>query len=122
LIERKGVFIWFILILILAILFGFAVGTYVAYLGVLIAGVISGFMGSNRPVEGVRGGIIWGLITGLLMALVGIIITLNIVELITAQGVPIVPLGIIDIIYLVVFYEIISAIGGSIGAMITSEA
>jgi hypothetical protein len=122
LIERKGVFIWFILILILAILFGFAVGTYVAYLGVLIAGVISGFMGSNRPVEGVRGGIIWGLITGLLMALVGIIITLNIVELITAQGVPIVPLGIIDIIYLVIFYEIISAIGGSIGAMITSEA
>jgi hypothetical protein len=113
---------WLLLILILAILFGFASGTYAAYLGVLIAGVISGYMVSNKPVEGVRGGVIRGLISGFIMALIGIFVTLNIVETITGQDVPGVSLGIVGIVYLVVFYEIISAIGGAIGAAITDEA
>lgn len=121
-INWKDILMWLLLILILAILFGFASGTYAAYLGVLIAGVISGYMVSNKPVEGVRGGIIRGLISGFIMALIGIFVTLNIVETITGQDIPGVSLGIVWIVYLVVFYEIISAIGGAIGAAITDEA
>lgn len=121
-INWKDILMWLLLILILAILFGFASGTYAAYLGVLIAGVISGYMVSNKPVEGVRGGVIRGLISGFIMALIGIFVTLNIVETITGQDVPGVSLGIVGIVYLVVFYEIISAIGGAIGAAITDEA
>jgi hypothetical protein len=120
LIDLKSILIWFFLILILAILFGFAAGTYVGYLGVLIAGVISGFMGSNRPVAGIRGGIIRGLLAGILMVL-GIIITLNIVEFLTGQGVPSIHSGTVYIIFLVVFYEIIAAIGGAIGAGISGN-
>jgi len=55
LIDWKGILIWIILILLLAILFGFAAGTYVAFLGVLIKGVVSGFMGSNIPYKGLVG-------------------------------------------------------------------
>jgi hypothetical protein len=121
-INWKDILMWLLLILILAILFGFASGTYAAYLGVLIAGVISGYMVSNKPVEGVRGGVIRGLISGFIMALIGIFVTLNIVETITGLDMPGVSLGIVGIVYLVVFYEIISAIGGAIGAAITDEA
>lgn len=114
-VEWKQVLNGFLVTLVLSVTFGLAAGTYVAYLGVLIAGVLSGYLIGVKSSDKILNGALMGLIAGLIMAIVAVIITSY------SQGlsnISIVPIGIDSILYLIVFYGILATIGGIIGVMV----
>ncbi len=114
-VEWKQVLNGFLVTLVLSVTFGLAAGTYVAYLGVLIAGVLSGYLIGVKSSDKILNGALMGFIAGLIMAIVAVIITYY------SQGlsnISIVPIGIDSILYLIVFYGILATIGGIIGVMV----
>ncbi len=116
-VEWKQVLNGFLVTLVLSVTFGLAAGTYVAYLGVLIAGVLAGYLIGVKSSDKIFNGALMGFIAGFIMAIVAVIIT----SISYSQGftnISVAPLGIDYILYLIVFYGILATIGGIIGVMV----
>jgi hypothetical protein len=120
-VESKQVTKGVLITLFLAIIFGFAADSYAGYLGVLITGVIMGYIVNLKHFHWIVSGLIVGLIAGFIMLIIAIIMVS--ISYSTGIGVEI-SFNVIrmdTIVYMIIMYGIIGSIGGSIGFLVRGQ-
>lgn len=104
--------------IVLAILFGLFLGTNGTYIAFIIAGIIIGYISGGNYVEGLIYGGITGIVSGFFLEVLSLFLNLLFGSSGGfGSGILVGTLDITSVLYLILIYGIVSAIGGLISAI-----